>query len=206
VTSRTTEAPPLAPPGEAAQGPRAPDTDDGAATDLSARALANDRAAWGELVRRHTPRTIALLVARGARVDLAKEIAHDAWAKLLEKQQAGLLRELKLPALVLQQATFLAIDAARRAAWEANPKEVPDHPDPMPGMEELLTSRQQLARAGVVFERCSAAEQRVFRLVYDRPDLKCSEIAAILGLSEQRVKQVTYEVRKRIRSAIEDKP
>jgi RNA polymerase sigma-70 factor (ECF subfamily) len=208
VTSRTTGVESrAAPPPEVAPDALSarPDANNSTSTDLSARALASDRAAWDELVRRHNPRVIALLVARGTRVDRAKEIAHDAWARLLEKQQAGELHELKLPALILQQAMFLAIDATRRAAREATPERAPDRPDPMPGMEDVLTSRAQLARAKAAFAECSPAEQRVFRVVYERPELKCREIAALLGLSEQRVKQITYEVRRRIRSALEEK-
>jgi RNA polymerase sigma-70 factor (ECF subfamily) len=42
----------------------------------------------------------------------------------------------------------------------------------------------------------------VFELVYDHPELGYAEVAAQVGLSVQRVKQIVFEVRKRLRGAL----
>jgi RNA polymerase sigma-70 factor (ECF subfamily) len=193
--------PPLAP------GPR-PASDE-ATAGLLERASRGDRDAWGSLIARYDGRVVALLVARGVRIDRARELAQDAWARLLEKSRAGALGELKLPGLVFQQAIFLATDAARRGRWEVRLShgdgEVPDARDPAPGAEEVLLSRAALAAARASFEECSPAEQRIFRALYERPEATCRMVAEALGVSEQRVKQVAYEVRKRLRAALEEK-
>jgi RNA polymerase sigma factor (sigma-70 family) len=199
MASRDPSRPPPLTPAET------PASEGGEPSDLVARALEGDRTAWNALIARYNARVVAFLVARGTRIDRAKEITHDAWAALLERQQDGRLRELKLPVLVLKQASFLAIDEARRGRREASSAELPDPADPTPGIEDVLASRERLACARDAVERCSPAEQRVFRALYEHPELTCREVAARLGLSEQRVKQVAYEVRKRIRVALEDK-
>ncbi len=182
-----------------------PSSVDAATVELLRRASAGDRDAWGALIARYNGRVVALLVARGTRIDRARELAQDAWARLLENQRAGRLGELKLPGLVFQQAMFLATDAARRARWEVTPGELPDSRDPTPGADDVLTSRAALAAARSSFEECSPAEQRIFKALYDRPESSCREVAETLGVSEQRVKQVAYEVRKRLRAALEEK-
>ncbi len=165
-----------------------------------------ERVAWEAMIRTHGPRVLAHLVASGVRIDQAKELANDAWTKLLESQREGRLTmsEMKMPGLILRQATFLAIDAARRRRLQEMPLEAPEAVDEAPGIEEVLTSREQLERARTAFDGASRAEQRIFLALYEQPHLTAREIADQLALSPQRVKQVAYEIRKRIRTALEE--
>jgi RNA polymerase sigma factor (sigma-70 family) len=161
------------------------------------------RAEWDAIIRTHGRRVLAHLVARGVRIDLAKELVQEAWAKLIEQEGAGQLRDLQMPGLILRQATFLALDAARRQRWSSG-GELPERADSAPAIDEVLASRSQLARARDAFARAPAAEQRIFLALYEQPQLTCAQVATELGLSQQRVKQVAYEVRKRLRAALEE--
>ena len=161
-----------------------------------------DRTEWNETIRAYGPRVIAHLAAQGVRIDRAKEIANDAWTRLLEGQRDGRLGEMKMPGLVLQQATYLARDAARRGRWEITGETLPDVVDRAPSMEDVLTSKETLARARQAFDGSPPAEQRIFLALYEEPQRSGRDIAVAFGVSEQRVKQVAYEVRKRIRAAL----
>jgi RNA polymerase sigma-70 factor (ECF subfamily) len=172
--------------------------------ETASRALAGDREAWDALIATHNARLVAFLVARGRPLARAKELAHDTWIRLISQQREGKLASLKLPALAFRQAAWLALDDARRErgvrAWdEAEPRA-----DDAPTGEAVVLSREQLARVRAALASCSAAEQRVFSLLYEHPELSHREAAHKLGLSEQRVRQVACGVRKRLRTAMEE--
>src|SRR5262245_31417968 len=80
--------------------------------ELTARALRGEREAWDALIARHHRRVVVSLLARGLRVDRARELAQETWTRLIQQQQRGLLTELRLPNLALTQAAFLATDDA----------------------------------------------------------------------------------------------
>ncbi len=177
---------------------------------LSRRALGGDRDAWNTLISRHQHRVVVSLLARGVRVDRARELAQETWTRLIQQQQKGLLSELKLPHLALTQAAFLAADEARRArreALQAPVEELPEsqHPvDPAASAERRLLSEEQLARAREALGQCSTSAQRVFHLACDGQELPHAEVAARVGLSVQRVRQILCEVRKKLRGALEE--
>lgn len=177
---------------------------------LERRALKGERAAWDVLVARHHHRVVVSLLARGVRVDRAHELAQETWARLLQQQQKGMLTELRLPHLALTQAAFLAADEARRDRREglSGPvEELPEshHPvDPSASAERRLLSEERLARARAALEQCPASAQRVFQLACDGQELPHAEVAARVGLSVQRVRQILCEVRKKLRSALEE--
>ena len=56
---------------------------------LEARALRGDQAAWNALVARHNPRVVVALLGRGLPLERAKDIAQEAWLRLIEQQRAG---------------------------------------------------------------------------------------------------------------------
>ena len=172
--------------------------------ETASRALAGDRAAWDALIARHNGRLVAFLVARGTPLARAKELAHDTWLLLIGRQRDGKLRALKLPSLAFQQAAWLAVDDARRERGARPWEDAEPRADDAPTSEDVVLSREQLARVRTALACCSAAEQRVFRLLYKHPELSHREAARRLGLSEQRVRQVACEVRKRLRAAMEE--
>jgi RNA polymerase sigma factor (sigma-70 family) len=175
--------------------------------ELCSRALAGSGEAWSALFTRHNHRVVVALLARGVRIDRAKELAQDAWILLIERQRAGRLERLILPGLVVAQAVFLARDDARLAP-SARPHlplaDAEDHLVDLGREEQRLLSRDQLAHAGTVLATCSDSAQRVFRLLYERPRMGHREVAERVGLSVQRVRQILCEVRKKLRAALEE--
>ncbi|WP_227026780.1 RNA polymerase sigma factor [Corallococcus soli] len=185
----------------------------GAAPDeesLSRRALAGERAAWDLLIARHQRRVVVSLLARGLRVDRAQELSQETWARLIQQQQRGLLTELRLPYLALAQASFLASDDARRTRRESVDGTVEDLPerqqpvDPTQSAERRLLSEEQLARAREALAQVSPGARDVFLLACDGQGLPHSEVATRVGLSVQRVRQILCEVRKKLRTALEE--
>lgn len=178
--------------------------DDAPKVDLADRALRGDEAAWNALVARHNQRVVVALLGRGLSLERAKDIAQEAWLRLIEQQRAGKLRELKLPQLAITQATFLALDAARREGRTLPMAENFDAADPSPLSEQKLIGEQELARAQRVLAKCSPSARKVFALVYGGGNLSHADVAEQVGLSVQRVRQIVCEVRKELRKAFEE--
>jgi RNA polymerase sigma-70 factor (ECF subfamily) len=172
---------------------------------LGQRALDGQREAWDALIQRHHPRVMVTLLARGVVIERARELAQETWIRLIEQQRLGRLDRLELPGLAVRQAAFLALeDARRRRAPTATLEAAGDPSDPTPDQEERVLTHQQLGRAQAALEACSPSAQRVFRLVYENPDMCHADAARVLGISVQRVRQTLCEVRKRLRAAVEE--
>lgn len=82
---------------------------------------------------------------------------------------------------------------------------VPD-PPPEPSIEQLVSSRQELARVVDALATCSPTARRVFKLVYATPGGTAATAAQAVGLSLQRVRQILCETRHHIRKALEGVP
>lgn len=171
-------------------------------------ALAGDRAAWNGLIARHDRRVLVTLLARGVRVDRARELTQETWARLIAHQQAGRLARLELPGLAIKQAMFLSADDARRTKRERvagdEAEELAMLSDAASSIEARLVARSQLERASAELAQCSPTAQRVFDLVYDEPSMPHAETARRVGLSIQRVRQTICEVRARLRKVLDD--
>jgi RNA polymerase sigma-70 factor (ECF subfamily) len=170
------------------------------------RALDGELAAWNILIARHERRVLLTLLARGVRVDRAKDIVQETWARLIAKQREGALERLELPGLAIQQAIWLAIDEQRKrrpGLHVALDPEADRLVDPAPSIEQRLTTRAELERAAAELERCSPVARRVFEIVYEDPGLPHAVAAERAGLSVQRVRQTLCEVRARLRAAME---
>jgi RNA polymerase sigma factor (sigma-70 family) len=183
-----------------------PSTDEAS---LCAAALRGDSEAWSALVQRHNHRVVVALLARGVRVDRAKDIAQEAWMRLVEQQRQGRLDRLQLPGLAITQATFLALEAARRESG-ARKHEPLDEPavaaslrDPRGDAESRLLTEERIDQAVEILSGCSASAKRVFRLAYGGDGLSHAEVAERVGLSLQRVRQILCEVRAKLRTALE---
>jgi len=180
--------------------------------ELARRALHGERAAWDVLISRYHHRVVVSLLARGVRVDRAHELAQETWTRLVQQQQKGLLTELRLPNLALTQAAFLAADDARHTRRESISgavEELPErqHPvDPSVSAERRLMSKEQLSRAHAALAQVSPSARTVFLLACDGQELPHAEVAARVGLSVQRVRQILCEVRKKLRTALEEEP
>jgi RNA polymerase sigma-70 factor (ECF subfamily) len=146
------------------------------------------------------------LIAKGVTLDRARDIAQETWTRLIEQQRAGKLPRIELPGLAITQASFLALDDARRR--RRGPRPLDDAPeadvqDPRANAEEQLVTREQIERAITELERCSPQAKRVFSLVYEGAGRPHADAARTLGISVQRVRQTLCEVRARLRGALE---
>lgn len=168
------------------------------------RALAGDAAAWDELFRLHNRRVVLVLLARGVRAGTARDLAQDAWMRLIEQQRRGRLQALRLPGLVVSQALFLARDRARRGDQRYQHVSFDDLEGDAIDVEQHLFDRDRLERARAVLAGCSPSHQRVFRAMFAQPGASSAEVARATRLSVQRVRQIVCEVRKKLRAALED--
>jgi RNA polymerase sigma-70 factor (ECF subfamily) len=165
-------------------------TDFVGAGDAETSALRGDATAWGALVRRHGRRVTLALIADGVPPAQARDLAQDAWLRLMEQARAGGLTYLKLPGLAVRQARFLARSSERRARAEVLPG-----PAEAASPESGYMARERLERARAIVERLGGSARAVFAMLYGEPELPLPEVAARLGLSRQRVRQIVCEVR-----------
>jgi RNA polymerase sigma factor (sigma-70 family) len=189
--------------------PRSPLAATGDDAGLCAAALAGDAQAWSALVDRYNHRVVVALLARGIRIDRAKDIAQEAWMRLVEQQRLGKLDRLQLPGLAITQATFLALESQRREA-NARRHDPIDEPkiacalaDPHSDAEARMMTEERVARAVEVLSQCSPSARKVFRLAYGGEGLSHAEVARRVGLSLQRVRQILCEVRAKLRAELE---
>jgi RNA polymerase sigma-70 factor (ECF subfamily) len=171
---------------------------------LCAQALRGDMSAWNALVQKHNHRVVVSLLARGVRLDRAKDLAQDAWLRLIEQQREGRLMQLTLPGLAVAQAGFLALEVARRARRTEVLDAAVEATLADPGMsaETKLLTEEQLVRAEHILSRCSPKARAVFRLAYGEEAANHAEVAQKVGLSLQRVRQIVCEVRKLLREGV----
>lgn len=159
---------------------------------------------WDALMRRHGRRVVVALVSRGIPLERAKELAQDAWMRVIDRHRAGLIAELSLPGLIITQASFLARDDLRREGRRAKLDEPRQHaaPEVALDLEQQLDARQQLRVVRAVLDRSPPNARRVFALLYGERALSPTEAAGELGLSVQRVRQIVCELRKRMRAEL----
>jgi len=173
-------------------------------------ALVSER--WAQAIATHQHRVVLSLVAVGFSFERASDLANEAWARLIEKDRAGALGELKLPGLAIVQARYLAWDERRREALQSRHQQlataageellVDRNPDP----EQRLLTRQQAQQALAAVAAAPLSAQRLLQLLYAEPAMPHAQAAAALGLSVQRVRQILCELRKRVRAALEGDP
>lgn len=168
---------------------------------VEAQARAGDREAWNALIARHDRRVVLVLMGAGLLPQQARDVAQEAWLRLIRQADAGKLSRLQLPGLAVRQALFLAKSEARKAgaatAADDGPSPTVDSP------EARYLSVERLTRAKARLAELSPSAQRVFALLYGEPHLSHAEIAARIGLSVQRVRQIVCEVRKELRADLE---
>ncbi len=165
----------------------------------------NHRAAvdWGTAVSAHNARVVASLLAMSVSIEHAEELASQTWTRLIEQERSGQLADVRLPGLAITQARFLALNWLKARQREAMlPSDLAidgSFGDP----ERALIARSDVAAALRVLATCSESAQAVFSAIYDHPPPSHDAVAARVGLSVQRVRQILCEVRKRIRQALE---
>jgi len=76
--------------------------------------------------------------------------------------------------------------------------------DEAPDASRRLISHERLVRAQAIVAGLHPSARRVFKLVYDDPEISHAAAARETGLSVQRVRQIICEVRSKLRVALED--
>ncbi len=170
------------------------------ATEAAARG--GDRSAWTELIARHDRRVLLSLLAQGVLPAQAKEMAQEAWLRLITQADAKKLARLELPGLAVRQALFLARSEARKPGQQIEslaeaPEAFIDSP------EETFFDRERLQKAHERLQDLAPSARAVFEKLYGDPQLSHAEVAARVGLSVQRVRQIVCEVRKVLRAELE---
>ncbi len=174
----------------------------GGESETEAAARFGDRAAWSKLIARHNRRVMLSLLAQGVLPSHAKEIAQEAWLRLITQADAQKLERLELPGLAIRQAMFLARSDARKAGNNTVPlDEAPEGRSESP--ELALISRERLLKARERLNDFSPSARSIFDQLYGDPHLSHAELAAHAGLSVQRVRQIICEVRKVLRVELE---
>jgi len=167
-----------------------------------ATSRAEEGVPWGALIRRHERRVVVALLARGVPLERAKELTQEAWLRLMVRHRAGKLRQLQLPGVAIKQAIFLAKDQSRRQRRQlplTAAAEAASHCD----VERQIFAREELRCIERMVASSSPRARRVFQLLHGPRPKTQTEIADMLGLSLQRVRQITCELRKRIRAELE---
>lgn len=155
---------------------------------------------WQLAVKRHTHTVVLSLVARGVRLQRARELTQDTWALLYERHRAGLLGRLEFPGLAIRQAAFLAMKDGVRRALPID--EALDLPSGDPSPDAWVEARQLAALATAQLDTLSPRAREIYQLHLDHPERSHSSLAAQLGLSAQRFRQTLCEVRARLRAAL----
>lgn len=185
--------------------------------DASAEPMPVSRGAavpWNRLMREHGRRVVVSLVARGIGMERARELAQEAWMRIIAQHRAGRLDRLEMPGIVVAQANFLAQDEHRRRGRRARmgltavddpATEITELADAItgPDLERRIAARQGLRRVVEVVDRSYPNAQRVFHLLYGPDPQTPAEVAEQTGLSVQRVRQILCELRKEIRRELD---
>lgn len=159
---------------------------------------------WKATVSEHDHTLVLSLLAAGLRLDEARDVAQEAWLRVMESAAAGRLQRIELPGLVLRQASFIVTDRLRQrrvrglvpvveAEHLAARESASDHSD----AHELL----QLLEAGLV--HATPRERSVLRSTLLAPDAPHGVLADAAGISVQRFRQVLCAVRAKLRRVLE---
>jgi RNA polymerase sigma factor (sigma-70 family) len=158
--------------------------------------------AWDRLIRIHNRRILNALLAQRVPLHDAKDLAQEAWLRLIERSKSGQLEHLELPGLAITQSRYLLADRRRHDKVASARADAAQSQRDTSDQELTLDSRQMLSDLYLAFGRCSNREKQVFSQVVDNADRSYAEVGDSLGLSTQRVKQIVCDVRKKLRGAL----
>lgn len=159
---------------------------------------------WRQAVAQHDHRLIISLLAAGLRLDEARDVAQEAWLRVMESAAAGRLERVELPGLVLRQASFIVADRqrARRLRLLAPAHEV-EALSAAETAEGPTHARELLAVVKAELATATPRARGVFLAVFESPELGHEALAKKEGLSLQRFRQVLCEVRAKLRRGVE---
>lgn len=160
---------------------------------------------WKDALAAHDHTVVLSLLGAGLRLDDARDVAQEAWLRLIEASRAGRLERIELPGLVIRQAAFIASDRARHGRLRHRVEALLPHEPSHPSTADAASFARELmeqVEAGLALS--TPREREVFRAVMEAPDQPHRELAAREGLSVQRFRQVLCSVRAKLRAALGD--
>jgi RNA polymerase sigma-70 factor (ECF subfamily) len=159
---------------------------------------------WKAAVAEHDHRLVLSLLAAGLRLDEARDVAQEAWLRVMESAAAGKLDRIELPGLVLRQASFIVTDRLRQQRVRVHAPLADAEALTSADSSEHATHAQQLLTAlETGLAGATARERSVLRSTLDHPDARHDTLAAAQGISVQRFRQVLCSVRARLRRVLE---
>ena len=159
---------------------------------------------WKRAVAQHDHPLIISLLAAGLRLDEARDVAQEAWLRVMESAAAGKLERVELPGLIIRQASFIVADRqrARRLRVVAPEHEV-EALSAAETAEGATHARELLAVVNAELATASPRARGVFFSVLESPEAGHRALAQKEGLSLQRFRQVLCEVRAKLRRGVE---
>lgn len=159
---------------------------------------------WRQAVLLHDHQLIISLLAAGLRLDEARDVAQEAWLRVMEAASSGKLEHIELPGLIIRQASFIVVDRrrARRLRLPGAAHEV----EALPATETAEGPTEARELLEVVNAELAATTPRargVFLAVLNAPDTAHARLAEEEGLSVQRFRQVLCEVRAKLRRGMQ---
>ncbi|MDP2269097.1 MAG: hypothetical protein Q8N23_13890 [Archangium sp.] len=155
---------------------------------------------WKDAVDAHDHKLIISLLAAGLRLDEARDVAQEAWLRLIEN--SARLERIELPGLVIRQASFIVADRRRASRHRVHSQDADVLPAPETA-EGNTHARQLLEAVNAELATATPRARDVFFAVLDAPDEAHRTLAAKEGLSLQRFRQVLCEVRAKLRRGVE---
>ncbi|PZR05236.1 MAG: hypothetical protein DI536_32885 [Archangium gephyra] len=159
---------------------------------------------WKAAVAEHHHRLVLSLLATGLRLDEARDVAQEAWLRVMEAAAAGRLDRIELPGLVLRQASFIVTDRLRaRRLRDHAPMGAAEDIEASDSSEHATSASKLLDLLDAGLANATPRERLVLRSTLERPDERHDSLAADAGLSVQRFRQVLCSVRAKLRRVLE---
>ncbi|HEY4968878.1 MAG TPA: RNA polymerase sigma factor [Steroidobacteraceae bacterium] len=149
----------------------------------------SDRAAEvSQLFREHNRALVLFLASRLKDVQAAREVAQEAYVRVLELENLGAVGFLR--SYLFKVAGNLAIDRMRQQQSRARLDRITDFDDFLDNLqpERTVIAREELAFLGRVVGELPAKYQQAFRL-HRLEDQPFEEIARQMGLKERMVRR-----------------
>lgn len=157
---------------------------------------------WAVQIEKHGHVVVVALLAQGVRLHDAKDLAQEAWTRLISADANGRLDRIELPGLAIRQALFLA--AERRRIDRRRVAVAVEESTCIAGdLEQEVAARQVLGVVAAELGRTTPRAQAVVVSVLNADGPHQAQ-AATLGLSTQRFRQVLCQVRARLRAVIDE--
>lgn len=158
---------------------------------------------WRNAIATHDHRLVVTLLAAGLRLDEARDVAQEAWLRLIEASASGRIEHIELPGLVIRQASYLVADRRRSAGKQrVGQLEEAQAIAAVETAESAAEARELLSLVDGTLAAGSPRSRRVFLATLNEPEMSQGVLAEREGLSLQRFRQVLCEVRARLRQAV----